>query len=238
MEPKKLARWRLIGHWRRRSERRKSEKDLLERGQKLAAQNDADKTRLADIKRRLTLLRNESKELTGDPSAQSDFDERLAELESDAEAMLKGGPTTGEVDAIVAGLNACSARMRKSTLRYARGNLVVQLATVAIGLQFPPFTARGAHAIHLDYYTAVAAITPVLLVAGFVELAALGQATAGWGVLSFAIPVVGAAAAALLVLATHNSTPAAFYLTIWGLGATLLSLTLLIVGHASMSRST
>ncbi len=232
------ARWRLISHWRRRAEHRKSEKDLLERGQKLAAQNDADKARLADIQRRLTLLSNESKELRGDPSAQSDLDDRLAELQADAEAMLKEGPSTEEINAINTGLKAYSARMRKSTRRYAKGNLIVQLATVAIGLQFPPFTARGAHAIHLDYYTAVAAIAPVLLVAGFVELAVLGQATAGWGVLSFGVPAVGAAAAALLVLATHNSTPAAFYLTIWGLGATLLSLTLLIVGHASMSRGT
>lgn len=230
-----LARWRLIAQWHRRAEARKSEKELLERAEKLAGQHDADKARIVDIRRRLTLLSKESRE---DPRDQSDLEDRLAELEADADRMLKEGPSAEELDAIVAALKAYSGRMRSSARRYAKGNLVIQLATVAIGLRFSPFSVRGAHAIHLDYFIAVAAIAPVLLVAGFVELAVVGQSTVGWAVLGFAVPAVGSASAALLVLATHNSTPAALYLTIWGLVATLFSLTVLVVGHASMSRDT
>ncbi len=131
---------------------------------------------------------------------------------------------------------AVNATERRRTVRLAQTTLALQFLGAAAGLIFP-LPAKTADAIHLDYYSAVAAITPVLLVAGFVEVAVLRLSTGVWAVLSFAVPAVGAGTAALFVLATHHSTPFAYWLTIWGLGTTLVSLIGYVVLHTTTSSS-
>jgi hypothetical protein len=129
-------------------------------------------------------------------------------------------------------LNLVEAAVTRRTVRVAQASLLAELATVAIGVKWPG-SPKTAHSIHMDYYSAVAAIAPVLLIAGFVEVVVLRPMAAVWVVLSFAVPAVGAITAALAVLATHRSTAAALYLTKWGLGMTLLLLVTYFAMHAA-----
>jgi hypothetical protein len=135
------------------------------------------------------------------------------------------------------GLQAVTAKETRRTAVLARATLMSQFVVAALGLAFPYCSAHTAHAIHLDYYSAVSAIAPVLLVAGFVELAILGLSTAVWAVLSFAVPAVGAGGAALLVLASHDSTPFTLFLTVWGLAATLISRVVYVIFHTKSPSS-
>jgi hypothetical protein len=137
------------------------------------------------------------------------------------------------------GFEAINATETRRIIRLAQGTLLLQLLVAALGLiSWVSGPAKSAHGIHLDYYSAVAGITPLLLVAGFVELAVLGLRPAVWAVLSFAVPAIGAGGAALVVLATHDSTPYARFLTIWGLVATLTSLITYVVVHTTSSTPT
>jgi hypothetical protein len=137
---------------------------------------------------------------------------------------------------IIDGLDAIKATETRRMARVGQTGLVIQLITVAIGLVLPG-DAKAAHSIHVEYYAAVAGIAPLLLLAGLVELAFLRPVGAVWGVLSFAVPAVGAVAASLNVLATHKSTLATLFLTLWGLVATLVLLIAYVVAHATDPRA-
>lgn len=161
------------------------------------------------------------------------FDALMAEVEViGAEVnLLAQNQTRIEED-----FEAIAATQTRRLVRLAQVGLISQFVTAAIGLiPFGHAWATSAHAIHLEYYAAVAGIAPVLLIAGFVEIAILAyRPAATWSVLTFTVPAIGAGAAALVVLATHDSTSYTRFLTIWGLVATLVSLILYVVGHATL----
>jgi hypothetical protein len=136
-------------------------------------------------------------------------------------------------------LDAIIATGRRRSRITIQGALAVEIVGIAVAFIIPStaHAVHRAHVVHLDYYSAVAAIMPVLLVAGFVELALFGRLIGGlWAVLIFALPSVGATAGALDVLATHRSTVNTLFLTIWGLGATTIALILYFILHAEFGR--
>ena len=124
------------------------------------------------------------------------------------------------------------------------------MAQVSFALQIAGlaslFAAHGnihggyaAAGVQLDYYSAVAGIIPVLLVAGLVEVALLRIPGMGaWVVLNFAVAALSAMGGALYVLATHRSTLTALSLTVWGLILTLLMLLVYFVFHSETGKAT
>jgi hypothetical protein len=158
---------------------------------------------------------------------------------ADAEA-LEGeiGRWRGDRTRVDTEIDAIAATQTRRIATVAKVGLAAQLLTALIGLiPLGHASDRAAHAIHLEYYAAVAGIMPVLLIAGFVELAILALRPAVWPVLSFAFPAIVGGSAALVVLANHDSTTSTRFLTIWGLVATMASLILYVVMHTTSSSS-
>jgi hypothetical protein len=144
------------------------------------------------------------------------------------------GRVTGDQARVRAEVDAISAAQTRRISIFARATLLAQLLTGALRL-IPSSQAgvKSAHAIHIEYYAAVAGIMPVLLIAGFVELAILALRPAVWAVLNFAVPAIGGGGAALVALGAHDSTPLLRFLTVWGLLATMFSLIAYVVMHTS-----
>lgn len=135
-------------------------------------------------------------------------------------------------------LDAISETEKRRTRNIYRFGFVAELITGAtVFIPFTGWAEHSAHVVHLDYYSAVAAITPVLFVAGLVEVALLGLFPGRWLVACFSLPAVAATVGALIALGTHHSTPATFSLTLWGLVATTLALILYFVIHSESSSS-
>jgi hypothetical protein len=77
---------------------------------------------------------------------------------------------------------------------------------------------KEAHAVHLEFYAAVAGIVPVLLVAGLVELLTIPPEASGVGlIVSLAVAGFVTETAALIVLATHRSTGLSERVSVFGL---------------------
>jgi hypothetical protein len=150
----------------------------------------------------------------------------------------EGAELADEGKKVTERLDAISATGKRRTLTTYRVNFALELITAALVLI--PYGKSGehaAHAVYLDYYSAVAAITPVLFVAGLVEVALLGVFPGRWLVACFSLPAVAATVGALIALGTHHSTPAIFSLTLWGLVATTFTLILYFVIHSESSSS-
>jgi uncharacterized protein YoxC len=215
--------------------------------------------RLDEVKRRLSLIEEQQEKLIGERLALierlvavAEFGKETAELdELDApvqrigeqirELAAEGDSVSAEVDEIrreqqriAEEFRVADVAVNRRTRRIAQVGLAVTIATIVVLVLSPGSSAKTAPAVHLDYYSAVAGITPVLLVAGLVELAILGGMGQGaWAVFSLAVPAVSTTAAALDVLATHRSTPTTLDLTLQGLLTTIILLVLYFVAHAS-----
>jgi hypothetical protein len=166
-----------------------------------------------------------------DRTAQADaFTADAEALQAEAERLARDQARVRDESA------AISTTQTRRIATVAKATLALELLTAALGLiPYGRASVRSAYAIHLEYYAAVAEIVPVLLIAGFVELAILGFRSAVWAVLNLAVPAIGAGAGALVVLATHDSTPYTRFLTIWGLAATMASLIGFVVMHTTSS---
>jgi hypothetical protein len=150
----------------------------------------------------------------------------------------EGAELADEAKKLTERLDTISATEKRRIRTAYRVNFALELITAALVLI--PYGKSGehaAHAVHLEYYSAVAAITPVLFVAGLVEVALLGMFPGRWLVACFSLPAVGATVGALIALGTHHSTSATFWLTLWGLVATTFTLILYFVIHSESSSS-
>ncbi len=171
---------------------------------------------------------------------QRDLDVQFSAVTTEAEALdAEAKVVAADQARINKDFDTVAATETRRIARVAKVLLMLQFVTAALGL-IPRghASARSARAIHLDYYAAVAGITPLLLIAGFVELAVLSIRPAIWAVLTFAIPAIGGGAAALYALASYDSTPYTRFLTIWGLVATLASLIGYVVIHTTSANQT
>ena len=167
----------------------------------------------------------------------SAIDGRVAELEARAEALVgRDLPTRDEVASLNEQVSQVFRR-RDRILRYsAQGGLLLQVLVFTAIAIFPAWSAKQAAGVHLEYYAAVAAIAPVLLIAGFVELGVLALPSGTWTVLTFAVPNLAAGWAALHVLATHASTPITASFAETGLVVSVLTLLGYVVGHQALGR--
>lgn len=145
----------------------------------------------------------------------------------------------GVAKSLTARVEAVTATEKQRARNLFRALFVLEVVGVAVGLILPfrKSDEHSAHVVHLDYYSAVAAITPVLFVAGLVEVALLGLFPGRWLVACFSLPAVAATVGALIALGSHHSTLATFSLTVWGLGATTGTLVLYFVIHSESSSS-
>lgn len=128
-----------------------------------------------------------------------------------------------------------SKRFRKLIVGVAQAGVTVELATAALELITPAYNPRPM--ISIDFYSAVAVVVPVLLIAGFVEIAIVAGRAGTWGVVSFAIPAFGAETAALDVLALHRGNGVTLYFAIWGLFTTAILLVLYVSVHAASANN-
>jgi hypothetical protein len=178
----------------------------------------------------------EGEQLEGEADATKQLFRQVEEEISAIEAVSAELPA--EAKRLTERLDVINATSKRRTRNVYRGSFLLELLSAAAVL-IPPtkWAEHSAHVVHLDYYSAVAAITPVLFVAGLVEVAFLGLFPGRWLVACFSLPAVAATAGALIVLGTHHSTPATFYLTTWGLGATALALMLYFVAHSESASS-
>jgi hypothetical protein len=150
----------------------------------------------------------------------------------------EGAELANEGKKVTERLDAINETEKRRIRNIYRSTFVAELIIGAT--MFIPFTSwaeHSAHVVHFDYYSAVTAITPVLFVAGLVEVALLGLFPGRWLVACFSLPAVAATVGALIALGTHHSTPATFSLTVWGLVATTLTLILYFVVHSESSSS-
>jgi len=214
--------------------------------------------RLDEVERRLRLIEAQQEKLLGERLAlierlvavaefgkeateSEEYDQMRSTEEQVRELATERDSVSAEVDEIGREqerirdeFRAAAAAMNRRTRRIYQVGLAVSVASIVFLVLFPGSSVKTARAVHLDYYSAVAGITPVLVIAGLVELAILDGIGAGaWAVFSFAVPAVSTAAAALDVLATHRSTPATLALTLSGLLITMILLVLYFVIHAS-----
>ena len=152
----------------------------------------------------------------------------------DAKGTELAQEATKLTDRVVA-INETEKRRIRNIYRFT---FVSELITAVVVSTISTIGAEhSAHVVHLDYYSAVAAITPVLFVAGLVEVALLGVFPGRWLVACFSLPAVAATVGSLIALGTHHSTPVTFSLTWWGLGATTATLILYFVIHSESSSS-
>jgi hypothetical protein len=215
---------------------------------------------LDEVQRRLSLIREQQEKSLGERLALverlvavAEFGKEATESEDDLDAQMRSveeqvrelaaesDSVSAEIDElrrepqrIADELRVAAVATNRRTRRVYQVGLAFSIVAIVFFVLFPGSSAKTARAVHLDYYSAVAEITPVLLIAGLVELAILDGIGAGaWAVFSFAVPAVSTAAAALDVLATHRSTPATLALTISGLPTTMILLVLYYVAHAN-----
>lgn len=207
--------------------RRQSDDELALSGQLLSGARAGDE----ESQSRLDAWMQGAAQRSRDRTAQADA------LTADAEALQAEAERLARDQARVRDESAAiSTTQTRRIATVAKATLALELLTAVLGLiPYGRASAKSAHAIHLEYYAAVAGIMPVLLIAGFVELAILRFRPAVWAVLNFAVPAIGAGGAALVVLATHDSTPYTRFLTIWGLVATMASLIAYVVMHTTTS---
>jgi hypothetical protein len=201
---------------------------------------DLTDRRLPDVERQKQLLRAITLLPAGTAAGEawmSRLDAAVASLDSEIEEIDRLQGTVGaDADAVkreadeleidqkklVDTFESIKAEERGRLRRFVQITLVFQLVVLCLSL-FAPSTGyahRSAAEVHLTYYSAIAAIMPVLLVAGLVELVLIRLQGGGWTVVSFAVPSFSATSAALYVLATHQTTPATFGLTLSGLTVT------------------
>jgi hypothetical protein len=154
-----------------------------------------------------------------------------------AEVQTLIAETQGRIDeseAARARFAAVTDAMRRNVARRDLATFGLYLVTGIIGLGYARTFPSWGHRTHLEFYEAVAAIAPVLLVAGFVEIIAM-EPVSQWPLLSFAVGDIGAAVAALYVLASHHSTTLAAYLTMWGLAVTVSSIVVTELGRLEVT---
>lgn len=111
--------------------------------------------------------------------------------------------------------------------------LALQFWVVVYLLLDPVLSAQD---VHMEFYEAVAAIAPILLGAGLVELTIVAGRNAGSRMLAFAIAPSAAVVGSLVALARHRSTSATFGLSAWGLLSGVLLLLLFTAFHAGGQR--
>ncbi|HEX5308683.1 MAG TPA: hypothetical protein VFW38_06330 [Solirubrobacteraceae bacterium] len=93
--------------------------------------------------------------------------------------------------------------------------------------------------IHMSYYAACALIYPVLIVAGFAEIAAVRSRSRRvglrWRIVSFTVPVVAGEMACLRALAYDRSTSLLFHTSLTSLVLTMATLIAMVIfGSASI----
>lgn len=233
------------------------QRDLDERGERIAeeAKVAADRlSELADDHARAAARQTEAQRLLSRAQALEDAlprDPESARIQIE-DAIRKAAQITHDVDAATEARTAELTQLRATAKRFeadrdalradvdSRANLLVRCG---LGVELAYGTAlllatggKGAHQIHLDYYSAVATIMPLLLLAGLLELTLLSVGTIE-SVLAFAIPALLACGAALIVLATHHSSLRALSATLWGFSSTLIALIGLYALHGASGSS-
>jgi hypothetical protein len=206
-------------------------------------------SKLADVERRRRVLRDQLSAMSARTSSEV-IDQAAAEEREISDAISKIEQEQEAMAADVAAVETDSAQLSQDWelvrqeldetselgLRLiTQGTIAAEVISAAAWLVYANSSGPSAADVHLDYYSAVALIVPVLIVAGFVELGIQSRAGA-WDVLAFIIPAIGAQIASLITLATHRSTAASLYFTGWGLGLTFLTLIILVIGHAERSK--
>ena len=212
-------------------------KDAEERRRRLAEAN-----RLADAAASLgnscaalSLLGSAAASVAEAKASATETERRLSDFDAELDDLERAGPQIREdQNRLLAELKAVeSARRRRLNQLYGAA-LASELASIAAYLLIGG-DAKLAQSIHLDYYSAVASLAPLLLIAGLVEVATLGPPTT-LVVPAFAVPALGALGASLYVLATHHAFGGALALTVWGLASTVATLLLYFVLHATSPR--
>jgi hypothetical protein len=226
-------------------------KDLERRTQQIAGHRLPDLQRQVDQHRAISLqplgdaryaewLSRLEVDLARLEAIQQEVNDIQQELDTERQALeAEWTQLLDDQTRVLKSLEAANVTESHRARRVGKWAFASELVTVAMGLIVPLSTPHVAHGVHLDYYSAVAEIMPVLLVAGLVEVAFLGLRSLGrWSVLNFAVPALGGTGGALYALATQHSTSSTLFLTIWGLGVTFISLTLYFIGHVESSGRT
>jgi len=209
--------------------------DVLRRAETALKSHEDDQTRIARVKAEWTALKARFEGLSSD-EAEAEFSRRVDELDAELAEIESDIADNAELGTLLDDLRVVAKRRQRILQGGAASVFVLEIAIVGYLILFPGESAKTATAVHLEYYSAVATIAPVLLVAGFVELVVIGLPYSVWFVLAFAVGPVVAIVAALQVLATHKSTPVTDRLSDWGLLAALLLFVLFVVLHATLAR--
>jgi hypothetical protein len=166
------------------------------------------------------------------------FDRRLQQLSADGVAKNEWFRVEGDKLIAEHGLRSADKARLWWQVQAVTAVLVWIPVTVAVLLGW--YGER--HPIGSDFYSAVAATIPALVIAGFVELAALRGAIWRAGVLlkiaTFTVYATSTEALSLAALAhSANSTDGVYTLTIVGISITMFTLVAFVVSHQLEAQS-
>jgi hypothetical protein len=209
--------------------------DVLRRAEAAVTSHEDDEKRIARVRAEWTQLKAEF-EGRSDDEAEAEFSRRVDELDAELAELESDIADEADIGTLLDDLRVVAKRRQRITERAAQAVFLLQLAAIAAIILFPNESTKTASAVHIEYYSAVATIAPVLLVAGFVEVVVIGLPYTVWYVLTFGVGPVVAIVASLNVLATHKSTPVTDKLSSWGLLASLALFVGFVALHATLSR--
>jgi uncharacterized protein YfcZ (UPF0381/DUF406 family) len=171
----------------------------------------------------------------------SQLTERATELEANSALIERETsaihdemkPLHAELDRIASAATRLESARRKQMRTVLLATLISELLTLGTTVAIAHGTSSGTK-LGFSYYSAVCTILPVLLVAGFVEVAVIGGPFGLLRVANFSLPAFAGIGAALYVLASNERPGIALGLTIWGLFATAINLMLQVVLHVEV----
>jgi hypothetical protein len=162
--------------------------------------------------------------------AVAELDDLLAEVTAETESIES---TLGEAREIAGDARKHSERQSR---RLAIAFLLIQLVCVGALLAASLLPGTSDRGVHVQFYGAVAAIAPIILAAGFVELPLLRVPAVGYSVAAFAVAPVTAGTAALVALARNQSTAAELSLSSFGLFIAIVQLVTYVIIDATDRR--